>query len=128
MPRSSIVNSKKLSFNDMKFHGWLDEGRYYPSIEYYVERRQHGFCISVRVERVEFNLISAFLPFVLWMGIGFSFALQIGIYQLRSFVSDRFVLDFGSVNFDITTLNRYVLALCFDAFKTFDLRYWFFPW
>ncbi|PKY57875.1 hypothetical protein RhiirA4_488805, partial [Rhizophagus irregularis] len=60
--------------------------------------------------------------------LDFCFALQIGIYQLRSFVSDRFVLDFGSVNFDITTLNRYVLALCFDAFKTFDLRYWFFPW
>ncbi|CAB4445837.1 unnamed protein product [Rhizophagus irregularis] len=48
-----------------------------------------GFYISIRAEHVEFNLISAFLPFVLWMSIGFSFALQIGIYQLRSFVSDR---------------------------------------
>ncbi|GES98021.1 hypothetical protein RCL_jg16285.t1 [Rhizophagus clarus] len=29
MPRSSIVNSKRLSFNDIKFRGWLGDDRYY---------------------------------------------------------------------------------------------------
>ncbi|CAB4444275.1 unnamed protein product [Rhizophagus irregularis] len=95
----------------MKFHGWLDEGR------------------CVENSRKPASSLNAWNSvWILYFSIGFSFALQIGIYQLRSFVSDCFVLDIGLVNFDITTLNRYVLALCFDAFKTFDLRYWFFPW
>ncbi|CAB4403618.1 unnamed protein product [Rhizophagus irregularis] len=37
-----------------------------------------------------------------------------------------FDFDFGSVNFDITTLNRYVSALCFDAFKLSTLNTGFF--
>ncbi|CAB4414311.1 unnamed protein product [Rhizophagus irregularis] len=92
---------------------------------------QQGYAAGYIVAAIFYYLVTVFKHH--WSKIIHTILLMAGLnfisrgtqdlyptYLLQFCASDRYVsastLDFGSVNFDITTLNRYISALCFNTF------------
>ncbi|CAB4492517.1 uncharacterized protein OCT59_002614 [Rhizophagus irregularis] len=75
-------------------------------------------------------MVTGLVAWILYFRSALIFLLGFGSAYISFDLSFRLVcigfdFDFGSVNFDITTLNWYVSALCFDAFKLSTLKFFF---